>query len=651
MIRCYNTGAVTGRDRVGGLVGVMGGIFGNSTARRCFSIADVRGEAGVGGLVGDSIGVIEDCYAIARVTGEQDVGGLLGFNGSSGVVSKCFSASHVSGAQNVKGLVGSNEQGNITASFWDIESSGLPGRPTEGAKTTTQMQQASTFLEAGWDFVDETENGVLNIWWIEEGRDYPRFWWHSGRTPYSGGGTGEPNDPYQIATAEDLTLLGETPGDYHKHFILTADIDLDPNLPGGKIFDTAVIAPDWTLTTMSGFQGRPFTGVFDGNGHKISHITIDDASCLGYLGLFGQLGPGAEVSNLGLEAVAINGAGDYIGGFAGESDGRIASSYCTGTISGTGSYVGGLVGSNRGYITASYSTCTISGRWHVGGLASENDGRIATSYSTGTISGWTHVGGLIGSDGGTISSFWDIETSGQTTSDGGTGKTTAEMQTATTFLEAGWDFMDETENGTDDIWWIVEGQDYPRLWWEEVLVLMVDDFESYTDDIDAGEAIFETWVVYGDHVAHVGHLLPPFAEQTIVHGGSQSMPFYYDNTGGVVNSRAERWWGPARDWTIDDADALTLYFRGEADNDPEPLYVAIEDDAGQIAVVTHPGADAVQATEWQKWHIPLAELQAAGVDVAAVEKMIIGVGEREKLQPGGEGLLYIDDILLTNRMR
>jgi len=62
--------------------------------------------------------------------------------------------------------------------------------------------------------------------------------------------------------------------------------------------------------------------------------------------------------------------------------------------------------------------------------------------------------------------FWDIQTSGQATSVGGTGKTTAEMQTASTFLEAGWDFVGETENGTEDIWWINEGKDYPRLWWE-----------------------------------------------------------------------------------------------------------------------------------------------------------------------------------------
>jgi hypothetical protein len=58
------------------------------------------------------------------------------------------------------------------------------------------------------------------------------------------GGTGEPNDPYQIATAADLIALGEDPNDYGKHFILMADIDLDPNLPGRTVFDRAVIAPD-----------------------------------------------------------------------------------------------------------------------------------------------------------------------------------------------------------------------------------------------------------------------------------------------------------------------------------------------------------------------------------------------------------------------
>jgi hypothetical protein len=93
---------------------------------------------------------------------------------------------------------------------------------------------------------------------------------------------------------------------------------------------------------------------------------------------------------------------------------------------------------------------------------------ISSSYSTAKVSGSWGVGGLVGDGGylGVISCLWDIDTSGQTRSAGGTGVTTAEMQTASTFVEAGWDFIDETENGTDDIWWIDEGQDYPRLRWE-----------------------------------------------------------------------------------------------------------------------------------------------------------------------------------------
>jgi hypothetical protein len=86
------------------------------------------------------------------------------------------------------------------------------------------------------------------------------------------------------------------------------------------------------------------------------------------------------------------------------------------------------------------------------------------------VTGNENVGGLVGDEykSSITMSFWNIETSGQTTSAGGEGKTTVEMQTAGTFLEAGWDFVDETANGTEDIWWINEGQDYPKLWWEAI---------------------------------------------------------------------------------------------------------------------------------------------------------------------------------------
>ena len=140
-------------------------------------------------------------------------------------------------------------------------------------------------------------------------------------------------------------------------------------------------------------------------------------------------------------------------------------------------YVGGLAGSfNVGILTNSYSTSSASGERFVGGLVGRLDdyingefAAIINCYSAGNVTGITDVGGLVGGGYYTatvLGSFWDIEVSGQTTSFRGTGKTTAEMQTAGTFLDAGWDFFDEIQNGADDIWWITEGQDYPRLWWE-----------------------------------------------------------------------------------------------------------------------------------------------------------------------------------------
>jgi len=100
-------------------------------------------------------------------------------------------------------------------------------------------------------------------------------------------------------------------------------------------------------------------------------------------------------------------------------------------------------------------------------LVGYNLGDVRNCYSTNMISGKKGIGGFAGANAGSIAmSFWDIEASGWVTSNGGIGKTTAEMQTESTFVDAGWDFVNETDNGTEDIWWILEGQDYPRLWWE-----------------------------------------------------------------------------------------------------------------------------------------------------------------------------------------
>jgi len=103
--------------------------------------------------------------------------------------------------------------------------------------------------------------------------------------------------------------------------------------------------------------------------------------------------------------------------------------------------------------------------YSAGGLVGTNYSIISSSYAAGDVYADQYVGGLVGSnDAGTVSaSLWDTDTSGQSTSAAGTGKTTAEMQTKSTFTDIGWDFVDESINGTEDIWSICEGTNYPRL--------------------------------------------------------------------------------------------------------------------------------------------------------------------------------------------
>jgi len=167
---------------------------------------------------------------------------------------------------------------------------------------------------------------------------------------------------------------------------------------------------------------------------------------------------------------SIHGTGWGVGGLVGINYGRVTTSYSTGPVGGTGSGAGGLVGDNEGDIATSYSSGSVGGQCdYVGGLVGENQGSISMSYSSGGVNGASGVGGLVGTAGfGSVvnQSFWDIEISGQIASDGGTGLMTVDMQRADVFLDAGWDFLGETLNGEEEIWWILDAKDYPRLWWE-----------------------------------------------------------------------------------------------------------------------------------------------------------------------------------------
>ena len=173
--------------------------------------------------------------------------------------------------------------------------------------------------------------------------------------------------------------------------------------------------------------------------------------------------------------------------------------------------------------------------------------------------------------------------------------------------------------------------------------LIVDNFESYNnfDPPDpASNRIFDKWIDGFGTTTNgplVGNDLPPYAEQSIVQGGNQSMIYAYDNAG----KTSEATLTPAkRDWTAEGVTKLSLSFRGNSANAADRIYVALNG----TAVVYHDDPAATQITGWNEWVIDLA---AFGVNLANVNSITIGVGTKNAPSPsGGAGTMYFDEILL-----
>jgi hypothetical protein len=513
---------ITGNQFVGGLVGINGQytwkVDGGSIVG-CYVTGSVKGNSDyIGGLVGMNLGPVGLCYSIGLVEGHLSIGGLVGKSVGSGSVTQCYSACLVKSFNGFGsgGLIGSKaSESTISESFWDIVVSGvLDGTGDLGpdpngvtGKTTYEMQDPNTFIAEGWDFV-YLQDGPDDIWAEPAGGGYPILWWQQSPLPEFSfsGGTGEPNNPYLISNAEELNSIGSNPRLMKCHFKLIKDVNLaDVNFyPIGS-------------------SEFPFEGIFDGNNHKISNMKIEGVSDLG---LFSKLG-GGNITKVGVVDVNIIGTGNCVGGLVGNVYfGTISQCYSTGSVKGFSDYVGGLVGKNfspyyysPAVIKQCYSTALVKGNQSVGGLVGQNydNGKVVECYSTGLVKGNDFVGGLVGNNWGTVTdcystgtvvcnvqksnvgglvgkwsytvprggtpptippvfnSFWDINTSGQTKSAGGLGKYTPKMQTRNTFTDEGkWDFIGETENGPNDVWWILEGKDYPRLWWQ----LPEDDFND-----------------------------------------------------------------------------------------------------------------------------------------------------------------------------
>jgi hypothetical protein len=420
---------VVGSDDVGALVGINY----EGTLTQCWVRGGfVHGNQSVGGLVGNSfstVAVIRNCYAQTEVLGQTMVGGLVGANWGS--VFNSYSTGPVNASQYFGGLIGfifSDQP--VSGCFWDINTSGQSTSPAGIGKTTAQMKTMFTYVS--WP----------PLWNIQEGIDYPHLLWEGlpGEvfpSNWYAGGTGTLEDPYIISTAEHLAAIGLISDDWGKNFRLDADIDCAE-------FEGQFQPIGNSITY--------FTGVFDGQGHTISNLIID-SNGVNFVGLFGSISDGS-VSCLGLINPNIRGA-DYVGALAGYNNGTLEQCWVRGGVVSGDEYVGGLTGYNADSIKNCYSQADVAGNLYIGGLIGQHYGLVTNCFSTGAVAGTESIGGFAGYNNGSIQGcFWDIETSGQATSYGGTGKTTQQMKDADTFI--GWSCQEPA-------WTIDNGDDYPRV--------------------------------------------------------------------------------------------------------------------------------------------------------------------------------------------
>jgi hypothetical protein len=177
--------------------------------------------------------------------------------------------------------------------------------------------------------------------------------------------------------------------------------------------------------------------------------------------------------------------------------------------------------------------------------------------------------------------------------------------------------------------------------------IIVDDFEDYNDY--PPNEVWMTWLDGYEDPLHngssAGYPDPDFVlgehylETTVVHGGTQSLPLFYNNSVGL--SEITRTFAPSADWTEYGVSTLTLWYSGLESNEYEPMYIALNNE-----VIYNDDANAGLIPEWTQWDIPLQDFADLGVNLGGVGSITIGFGNRDNPTAGGEGHVFFDDIRL-----
>jgi hypothetical protein len=493
VVQCSSTAEVIGTDRfVGGLIGHQ--VFGN--VQNCFASGPISGgSAYPGGLVG--------CIA------------WLSTSSPSCNLRYCYSTGRISGNSSAGGLVGRADYPSIqvVSCFWDTQSSGQSYSAGGTGKTTAQMKNISIYLAAGWDFAGETANGYADYWQMPAG-GYPSF--YAGPT-LPGEGTASqpyvvktadellrighwtwagfvlerdmdlsgrvfteapiaPDHDAGVASVSSSTydnlydgipFMGTMDGRCHKVTGLTINdagtargyLGLFGQLLDGTVKRLAV--EDCTITATEGVSEAPNGSYYVGTlvGRAVVSV-VEDCHCSGkatgrrYVGGLAGYNFAGSIARCASAAEVRGSAGVNMGGLVGYNNNLVEN----GNPCGIPTMVPVPPKVTPALITDCYAQGPVSGRT-AGGLVGNNAGKIVKCYSSGLVTGSLAAGGLVTSSVSsavtpvTTASYWDTQTSGQTVSSGGTGKTTAEMKSQSTFAD--WDFV--------SVWSIDEGVSYPRF--------------------------------------------------------------------------------------------------------------------------------------------------------------------------------------------
>ena len=498
---------VTGGSVGGGLVGEQHGLLIAS-----YATGDVSGIDLIGGLTGRNGGKITAAYATGGATASGAfAGGLVAINqgaeGIIGTVVASYSTGPVAGASDVGGLIG-YEDGSTTDGYWNIQTSGQSSSSAGAGRTTDQLRSPTGYqgIYRRWNVDVDNADGDHDP---STGRDDPWYFGTADEYPELRQGDYDADDDRMIEIGslvrlnairwdldgngayEDAAYLAAFPdavanmgcaSSRCRGYELSDDLDFDTDGDGSVDSDDEFWNEGMGWEPM-GVSWLSFDTRLMGNGHVISNLFVRRQEQWD-VGLFGVIGSTGHVRGVGLASVDVEGD-NGVGGPVGVNVGKVSACYVSGSMVGKGNRVGGLVGTGGGgIITSSYSAADVTGAEGVGGLIGyDNLGTVFASYAVGNVHAENHAGGLIGftiegkveasySTGSVIGSgdyiggvickrnskvrftYWDVEGSGNSASDGGDGKTIEELQNPTGYegIYAGWN-LDLDDDGSADVPW------------------------------------------------------------------------------------------------------------------------------------------------------------------------------------------------------